>query len=60
MSIFREHSDGNYRTYTGNPFSDRLINIDEANDEKSWTSESIHTLEGGKEAFYGRKSIYES
>ncbi|HML68527.1 MAG TPA: histidinol phosphatase [Clostridia bacterium] len=60
MSIFREHSDGNYRTYTGNPFSDRLINIDEANDEKSWTSESMHTLEGGKEAFYGRKSIYES
>lgn len=60
ISIFREHSNGVYRTYTGNPFSDRLINIDDDSDEKSWTSESMHTLEGGKEAFYGRKSIYES
>jgi hypothetical protein len=60
VSIFREHSDGVYRTYAGNPFSDCLVNVDDDTDEKSWTSESLHTLEGGKEAFYGRKSIYES
>lgn len=29
-------------------------------DVKSWTVESMHTLEGGREAFYERKEIYES
>lgn len=59
-SVFREHYNGQYRTYTGNPFVDQLVNINDENDIKCWTSESIHTLEGGEEAFYGRKNIYES
>lgn len=60
MSIFRTHSNGKYSTYIGNPFDDKLINIEDTDDVKSWTVESMHTLEGGKEAFYERKSIYET
>lgn len=59
-SIFRTHTNGNYQTYVGNPFSDELINIKDKTDTLNWTTESIHTLEGGYEAFYGRKDIYES
>ena len=51
MSIFRTHEDGCYSTYTGNPFDDRLVNIYDSTDVRSWTEESMHTLEGGKEAF---------
>ncbi|MBQ3603615.1 MAG: histidinol phosphatase [Clostridia bacterium] len=60
VSIFRTHENGEYRTYTGNPFNDKLSNIEDAADVRSWTSESLHTLEGGREAFYERKVIYES
>lgn len=60
ISIFREHSNGVYRTYTGNPYSDQLINLEDTSDVRCWTTESMHTLEGGKQAFYGRKTIYES
>ena len=60
MSIFRKHENGNYYTYTGNPFRNELINIDDKADSLNWTEESMHTLEGGKEAFYERKDIYES
>lgn len=60
MSILRTHQNGIYGTYTGNPFDDRLININDERDIKSWTIESLHTLEGGEEAFYERKSIYET
>lgn len=60
LSIFRTHKNGEYNTYVGNPFSDKLINIDDNTDVKSWTDESMHTLEGGREAFYERKDIYES
>lgn len=60
VSILRTHQNGNYNTYIGNPFNDKLKNINDENDIKSWTTESLHTLEGGKEAFYERKSIYET
>lgn len=60
MSVYRTHSNGKYRTYVGNPFNDRLVNIEDEDDCKSWTMESMHSLEGGREAFYERKSIYES
>lgn len=60
MSIFRSHKNGNYSTYVGNPFNDKLVNIYNKSDVISWTAESLHTLEGGKEAFYERKNIYES
>lgn len=60
VSIFRVHENGQYTTYIGNPFNDCLVNITDDSDVKSWTEESMHTLEGGQEAFYERKSIYES
>lgn len=60
MSIFRKYENGNYYTYVGNPFRNELINLDDEGDLLNWTVESMHTLEGGKEAFYERKDIYES
>ena len=59
-SIFRVHENGVYTTYVGNPFNDMLVNLDDSGDVRSWTTESMHTLEGGEEAFYERKNIYES
>ena len=59
-SIFRMHENGKYKTYIGNPFDDKMVNISDSTDVKSWSEESMHTLEGGKEAFYERKYIYES
>ena len=60
MSIYRTHSNGNYTTYSGNPFSDRLVNIYDPNDILNWAEESLKSLEGSKDAFYERKDIYES
>lgn len=60
MSIFRIHENGNYKTFTGNPFDDRLICVEDSSDIRSWTEESMHSLEGGREAFYERRDIYES
>ena len=60
LSVLRTHKNGVYATYTGNPFDDRLVNIEDPSDVRSWTAESLHTLEGGKIAFYERKSIYET
>lgn len=60
MSIFRKYENGIYSTYTGNPFRNELVNIENETDLLNWTAESMHTLEGGKEAFYERKDIYES
>lgn len=60
MSIFRKYENGNYYTYVGNPFRNELINLDDESDLLNWTVESMHTLEGGKDAFYERKDIYES
>lgn len=59
-SILRTHNSGIYKTYVGNPFNDNLVNIMDRDDVKSWKDESMHTLEGGREAFYERKEIYES
>lgn len=60
MSIYRTHENGIYNTYVGNPFNDLLINLQDEKDVRSWAEESMHSLEGGKEAFYERKDIYES
>lgn len=60
MSIYRTHENSNYKTYVGNPFDDQLVSIDNHEDVKSWTEESMHSLEGGYDAFYERRDIYES
>ena len=59
-AYIQKDENGDYCTYIGNPFNDKLSNIESSNDVRSWTSESLHTLEGGREAFYERKVIYES
>ena len=59
-SIYRTHSNGLYSTYVGNPFSDKLVNIDNKDDVLNWADESLKSLEGSKDAFYERKDIYES
>ncbi len=60
MSIYRTHSNGKYFTYVGNPFSDKLTNIDDEKDVLNWADESLKALEGSRDAFYERKDIYES
>lgn len=60
MSIYRMHENSEYKTYIGNPFDDQLVCIDDPEDVKSWTKESMHSLEGGYDAFYERRDIYES
>lgn len=60
VSIFRDYLSGKYITYLGNPFKDKLVNIDDESDTRNWTTESMHTLEGGEDAFYERKDIYET
>ncbi len=59
-TIFRDHDNGVYKTYIGNPFINSLINIRDDNDVISWKETSMTVLEGGVEAFYERKDIYES
>ena len=60
VSIFRMHDNGKYKTYVGNPFDDKLVNLEDNHDIKSWIEESILSLEGSREAFYERRDIYES
>lgn len=57
-SILKEYSNGEYKTYVGNPFTNKLINIKDNTDTKEWKDESIKILEGGKEAFEERGEIY--
>ena len=57
-SIYRCHGEGGYRTYIGNPFSNSLVNPDDARDRRDWKKLSMKTLEGGEEAFGERGIIY--
>lgn len=59
QTIFRKYNKGVYYTYTGNPFTNKLVDINDPKNVLSWKDESMHTLEGGKEAFYEREHIYE-
>lgn len=57
-SILKEYKNGIYKTYVGNPFSNKLVNISDKTDTKKWKDESIKILEGGKAAFEERGEIY--
>lgn len=59
-SIYRKYDKGEYKTYVGNPFTNKLLNINDDNDALSWREESMRTLEGGEAAFKNRGEIYES
>ena len=60
VSILKEYTKGEYKTYIGNPFVNKLVNPKNSKDFKSWKDESIRVLEGGNEAFYDREDVYES
>lgn len=57
-SILKVYDNGEYKTYIGNPYTNKLINIKNKDDYKYWKEESIRLLEGGKEAFEERNDIY--
>lgn len=57
-SVLKEYSNSEYKTYVGNPFSNKLINIENQIDFKDWKNESITILEGGRDAFEERGEIY--
>ncbi len=58
-SILKTYFNGEYKTYIGNPYTNRLINIHNKDEYKSWKDESISILEGGREAFNERSDIYD-
>ncbi len=61
QSVYREHVQGEeYRTYLGNPFTNRLCDLNKQAEDIGWAERSMRTLEGGEEAFYSRKTIYEA
>lgn len=60
VSIYRKYDKGEYKTYVGNPFTNKLLDINDESDELSWREESMRTLEGGEAAFKNRGEIYES
>lgn len=57
-SVYRAHGIAGYDTYIGNPFSNNLMNVEDATDTLDWRLISMRTLEGGKEAFGERGKIY--
>lgn len=57
-SILKVYDNGEYKTYIGNPYVNKLVNIKNMADIKDWKAESIRILEGGKEAFDERSDIY--
>lgn len=59
-TIYRSHGASGYSTYVGNAFTNKLTNIIDDTDVLNWKEMSMRILEGGAEAFYDRKGIYES
>lgn len=57
-SILKVYDNGEYKTYIGNPYVNKLVNVKDNSDYKGWKEESIKILEGGKEAFEERSDIY--
>ena len=57
--LLEYHGRDNFEIYAGSPFSDVLFNVDNPEDFRSWSKESMEILEGGHDAFYDRKGMYE-
>lgn len=57
-SIYREHDINGYYTYSGNPFSNKLVCNLGVKENLDWKIISMKTLEGGKSAFGERGKIY--
>jgi ABC-type Mn2+/Zn2+ transport system ATPase subunit len=59
-TIFRHHDKYGYKTYLGNPFTNKLTNINDSSDMLDWKEVSMRVLEGGEDAFSDRGDIYEA
>ncbi|HYD47040.1 MAG TPA: hypothetical protein VEB21_01765, partial [Terriglobales bacterium] len=57
-SIYRAHDHTGYKTYIGNPFTNKLTNTENTSDQLDWRHVSMKTLEGGRDAFGERGRIY--
>lgn len=57
-TILKVVNNENYSTYQGSMFTNKLINLEDANDVKEWNTESEKHLEGGKQAFEERGYYY--
>ncbi|WP_415903168.1 hypothetical protein ACMXYR_05075 [Neptuniibacter sp. QD29_5] len=57
-SIYRCHDKDGYGTYTGNPFSNSLVCLQNKDKALDWKQISMTTLEGGQNAFGERGKIY--
>ena len=57
-TIFRQHTKEGYKTYFGNPFTNKLVSSD--GKELDWKVVSMEVLEGGEDAFTERGEIYEA
>lgn len=60
MTMYRSYGVDGYKTYTGNPFINKLSNIEDETDTEDWKDVSMRILEGGRDAFYDRGGIYEN
>ena len=59
-TIFRFYDKAGYKTYLGNPFTNKLTNLIDPKDELDWKEVSMRVLEGGEDAFSDRSEIYEA
>lgn len=57
--LLEYHGKNEFAIYAGSPYSNALVNLINSNDKKTWSEESMEILEGGEEAFYDRKDMYE-
>ena len=53
------HGANDFALYGGSPFSNVMVSHDDPSDKRVWSKESMTILEGGEDAFYDRKDMYE-
>ncbi len=53
------HGANDFAVYVGSPFSNLMVSCDDPTDKKTWSKESMVILEGGEDAFYDRRDMYE-
>ena len=59
-TIYRYHDKSGYKTYLGNPFTNKLVCNTDDTDERDWKETSMKVLEGGEDAFNDRGEIYDA
>jgi predicted ATPase len=59
-TIYRYHDKSGYKTYLGNPFTNKLVDVTDPSNYLDWKETSMKVLEGGEDAFNDRGIIYEA